>query len=654
MSKGTRRRRLAGGTTLVVAVCTALIFLTSGAFAGGNAGYTTFDATALGCLDSPNGVDCNNYTSKDKVYMNGGPSNGAGLDPGDYFFAVLVPGFQNGGFLDGADGNLSDTTASADDKSSSSLGAGGGDPVACRTFHTSGGLITSYAPTSACTDTYAAHATGTSTPETGSKLIIQLAPYDDTTNAGGVYILAICKVGATSSSDCKFDAFRINGGEVTPAGNLSASKTAAPSFTRTFTWGITKSACAHGITPCTQTVNGTTQGTAVQFDYAVTVTKSSGTDSGWQTSGTISVSVPGSNTGDVMNVVITDTDSNNGSCNVDNQNPASNTENLGTLSPGALVTKSYICTFGSNPGSGTNTVTLTWNPNLSDGTVTPDDSATGTANYTFGNPTTVNGDCIMVTDTFNNNTTTLSGPNGQCSTYTFNYSHTVYIPASGCVSYPNTATFTGAGVTTGLLGSASRTVTVCRVPPQMGALTMGFWQNKNGQGIISGQAKTGTCPSATWLRQYAPFQELSATATCSGVATYVYNVIKLATCGGTTCNAMLKAQMLATALDVYFSDPALGGNKINAPSPIGSRIIDLQNVCKMIDGSGGTATCSGVYYDVSSAFGNASCLSVSGMLTYAASQSNVGGITWYGQDKPTQVKAKDGFDAINNSVALVC
>jgi hypothetical protein len=653
LSNRKTRRRLAGGTTLVVAVCTALIFLTSGAFAGGNAGYTTFDATALGCLDSPNGVDCNNYTSKDKVYMNGGPSTGAGLDPGDYFFAVLVPGFQNGGFLDGADGNLSDTTASADDKSNSSYaGAGGGDPVACRTFHTSGGLITSYAPTSACTGSYAAHATGTSTPQTGSKLIIQLAPYDDTTNAGGVYILAICKVGATSPSDCKFDAFRISGGEVTPAGDLSASKTAAPSFTRTFTWGITKSACAHGISPCTQTVNGTSAGAPVQFDYAVTVTKSSpGVDSGWQTSGTISVSVPGSNTGDVMNVVITDTDSNNGSCNIDGQSPASNSENLGTLAAGASVTKSYVCTFASNPGSGTNTVTLTWNPNLSDGTVTPNDSATGTADYTFGNPTTLSGNCITVTDTFNGTTTTLGSP---CVTTTYNYSHTVNIPANGCVDYPNTATFTGAGITSGLLGTATKSVRVCRVPPQTGALTMGFWQNKNGQGIISGQAKTGTCPSATWLRQYAPFQDLSSTATCSGVATYVTNVIKAATCGGTACNAMLKAQMLATALDVYFSDPALGGNKINAPSPIGSRIIDLQNVCQMIDGSGGSATCSGSYYDVSSAFGGAACLSVSDMLTYAASQSNVGGTSWYGQIKATQVKAKDGFDAINNVVALIC
>src|SRR5205814_1322392 len=98
------------------------------------------------------------------------------------------------------------------------------------------------------------------------------------------------------------------------------------------------------------------------------------------------------------------------------------------------------------------------------------------------------------------------------------------------------------------------------------------------------------------------------------------------------CNAMLKAQMLATALDVYFSDPALGGNKISAPAPIGGVKIDLTSS--------------------SSAFGGATSRTVSQMLTDAASQSNVGGSTWYGNVKATQVPAKDAFDAINNQVAF--
>jgi hypothetical protein len=61
----------------------------------------------------------------------------------------------------------------------------------------------------------------------------------------------------------------------------------------------------------------------------------------------------------------------------------------------------------------------------------------------------------------------------------------------------------------------------------------------------------------------------------------VYNVIKAANASGASMNAMLKAQMLATALDVYFSTPALGGSKITAPAPLGGIAIDLTMICKM-------------------------------------------------------------------------
>jgi hypothetical protein len=54
---------------------------------------------------------------------------------------------------------------------------------------------------------------------------------------------------------------------------------------------------------------------------------------------------------------------------------------------------------------------------------------------------------------------------------------------------------------------------------------------------------------------------------------------------------------------------------------------------------------------VSAAFGGATKLTVSQMLAYAASQSNVGGSAWYGQVKATQGLAKDAFDAINNQAA---
>jgi hypothetical protein len=40
------------------------------------------------------------------------------------------------------------------------------------------------------------------------------------------------------------------------------------------------------------------------------------------------------------------------------------------------------------------------------------------------------------------------------------------------------------------------------------------------------------------------------------------------------------------------------------------------------------------------------------MLSYAASQSNSGGSSWYGNVVATQTSAKNGFDAINNLVVF--
>jgi hypothetical protein len=181
---------------------------------------------------------------------------------------------------------------------------------------------------------------------------------------------------------------------------------------------------------------------------------------------------------------------------------------------------------------------------------------------------------------------------------------------------------------------------------------MGFWENRNGQAIIAGgaSARNGTCNSGTWLRQYSPFQDLNSRASCDQVASYVSNVIGAANASGASMNAMLKAQMLATALDVYFSDPALGGNEIGAPAPIGGVRIDLTKICHTYASDGSCAA----YENASSAFGGATCLTVSQLLTYAASQSNAGGSVWYGNVKATQELAKDTFDAINRQKAFTC
>ena len=73
----------------------------------------------------------------------------------------------------------------------------------------------------------------------------------------------------------------------------------------------------------------------------------------------------------------------------------------------------------------------------------------------------------------------------------------------------------------------------------------------------------------------------------------------------------------------------------------------------MIDGTTGSAVCSGIYDNAGPAFNNATSMTVSQILAYAGSQSNVGGTIWYGQIKATQQLAKNTFDAINNQVALI-
>jgi hypothetical protein len=234
-------------------------------------------------------------------------------------------------------------------------------------------------------------------------------------------------------------------------------------------------------------------------------------------------------------------------------------------------------------------------------------------------------------------TATVTGVNLNL-TVTPNYINNVTV-GTATASY----TFDGDVNHTGSTGTATFTIGLVpiTVKGNTGAHTIGFWTNKNGQEIIKEQVRSGTCPSATWLRQFAPFQDLSATATCAKVAAYVNKVIDAADSSGSAMNAMLKAQMLATALDVYFSNPALGGNQIGAPAPIGGVTIDL------------TDSCGGSYRNASSAFGGATLLTVSQILTGAASQSNAGGSIWYGQVKVTQELAKDLFDAINNQKACV-
>lgn len=614
-----------------LAITLSLVLPAMRTHAVSGAAFTTVDEAVDGsghCQNSPN--NCNIYDGKQYVWLNGGPVKN-GLSPdGQYFFAVLDPGGQMDP-NDGSGGNLSS----------------GVDAYTNRSFTVAGGEVSGYGGNHWFDSGAGAPGSRPGSPD-NSPPFIRLAPYDNTSNPGGVYILAICYIGADGTqypvtpSSCKFDAFKVNSGTPSPLADLTVDKTAVPSFTRTFNWTISKTPDKTSV----KQVGGT-----VTFNYTVVVTKDGGTDSNWQVSGNITIS--NSNPITFLGVHVVDT--------VNDTHAGTNGTCLDTTvdaAPGETGVP-YTCSYSAAPTgwtqgqtlpeTETNTVTISWDPNYG----TPHSSASRSVDFTFNdggsfNPSLAH-DCVNISDSLYG---TLPST---CATKTYTYSLTFTAPRFNCTSFPNTVTLT-AQDDANYTRSASATVQICG-PAKTGALTMGFWQNKNGQGIITSGASSGSpsvCNSGAWLRQFAPFQDLTIRSTglsCAQVATYVYNVIKAATAGGSTMNPMLKAQMLATALDVYFSDPTLGGNRIGAPVPIGGVAIDLTKICAMIDGSGG-GSCSGAYENVSSAFGGATSLTVSQMLSYAAGQSNSGGSVWYGNVKATQGLAKDAFDAINNQVAF--
>src|SRR5215211_4242802 len=128
------------------------------------------------CLNGQ-GVNCNIYSDKRDVWLSGLPVS-ASLGTGTYFFAVLVPGGQPDS-NDGGAKNLSDDFDTHTDRAFSVDGSGN---------------ITNL---------------GTHKLDDNK---LQLFQYADTTNPGGVYIMAVCSLAdgyPVNPSDCKYDAFKI-------------------------------------------------------------------------------------------------------------------------------------------------------------------------------------------------------------------------------------------------------------------------------------------------------------------------------------------------------------------------------------------------------------------------------------------------------------
>lgn len=173
------------------------------------ASFTTVNEDVDGAGHCKNGnpnVNCNQYDGKQYVWMNGGPVAAQIGPDGDYFFAVLEPGGQGGNENpnDGTLHNLSDVSPTS--------GTGAGDPWTDRVFTITGGVITYGGP----------HDFDVANQK------IRLIPYDNTTNPGGVYIMAICSLAdrdqsaanapGVDPSDCKYDAFKVREGECPDCG----------------------------------------------------------------------------------------------------------------------------------------------------------------------------------------------------------------------------------------------------------------------------------------------------------------------------------------------------------------------------------------------------------------------------------------------------
>jgi hypothetical protein len=186
-----RRLFLLVAATVMAFAVTAPV---AGAVSG--AGYTTVNTAVDGgnhCKNGNPAVNCNIYDGKEFVWLNGGPAaNGLGPD-GQYFFAVLAPGGQPDP-NDGGAKNLSDDF----------------DTFTNRTFTVSGGEVSAYGGT-----------------HTFDSPLIRLFPYADTTNPGGVYIMAICSLGdgyPVTPRDCKYDAFKVQKGQAKVQSVLSGRK----------------------------------------------------------------------------------------------------------------------------------------------------------------------------------------------------------------------------------------------------------------------------------------------------------------------------------------------------------------------------------------------------------------------------------------------
>jgi hypothetical protein len=565
------------------------LLATGAAAAGGSVTGAVFTTTVDGGK-----VNANIYDLKTEVYLNGGPNvpTAHRLAAGDYFFAVLAPGGQSNP-NDGSDDLLST------------------DTVVERTFHANPDGTVSALDGSTHTFTLAGG--------------VQLAPYKDTPNPGGEYIVAVCRyvsngaggAALVAPKDCKYDAFKVreNVDECTDCPTLEApdgTKSAVPEHLRTYEWGITKSANPTYIQKLTQ-------GTST---YMVTATKTL-KDESWGVSGTISVRNP-----NVVDLPVTVADqgltSATALCTVD---PPADGVTYGNGSASATVPAqgsaqfSYSCAV-ENPGTGSyaNTATIAY----TDTDNSPKVVTVVSASFDF-ETVVETGASVTVNDSW----VGTGAPAGETISANTTWTYTRIFFNANCQTYTNTATpSTGA--------SASANVTFCG--PNNGGLTMGWWQNNNGQALL----KNNAGPACSTLNSYLGSNTTSAglinvsskptdlykpascaPATPTYLPTFTYNVIKAANAAGSG-QAMLLGQWLTTALDTAAYPSATSAGKPTLQS--GQKVANPANL-----------------------LGVGTCTKVGDLLSEAVSQFGS-----YKADKAKVTGLATLFDNINNNRAQTC
>ena len=267
--------------------------------------------------------------------------------------------------------------------------------------------------------------------------------------------------------------------------DLSVTKTANPTLTRTYDWSVAKTADP-------ALIEQLTGGTA-NADFVVAATQAGHTDSEWLVTGTITVTNP--NSDEAIAATVSDALNNGGTCLVNGSafDPVA-------VAASSSATVNYVCTYASAPTSanGTNTATATWDRSAAS---TPHRSAAGQATFTFGTGTTGNptmaDQCILVTDAFDGGAATTLG--SDCVgvdpvTETFAYTQPVTVPM----------TLTPPRV---LSGTTVTPTAVSFVIPSAGAWTLALTPATNGHTLAFDKGTSGTLSvrvpvSATCQYQY--------------------------------------------------------------------------------------------------------------------------------------------------------